>query len=598
MKLPSLTNLLNQAKETFARFPLAIISSILGAFVMIRILGFSPDYYKEQSHFWYNLAMTFSLALPLFIATSLFVELKEMKSVYKYIFQLIPIGILLLFYFTLSADTDFYDIGRYLLYLIAFHLLVSFSSNFYSSNSSQKDFWDFNQIIFLRIILSGLYSIVLYGGLAIALLSFDKLFDMEIDGKRYAQLFFFIVGIFNTWFFCSGIPVTNRNGELTFPKGVKIFTQYVLLPIIVIYVIILYLYLFKIIFNWNLPVGWVSYLVIGFSTAGIFSLLLIFPLVDSNEIKWVRLFSRIFFISLIPQIILLYIAISARTTEYGITERRYYVYVLAFWLTITTIIYVIRNFRNIKYIPISLFIIAILTSAGPWGAFNLSLNSQLNRLEEVLNKNSILSGGKITPVNKSLEKEELQDVRSILSFLIERNKLSKIQPWFDNSLDSLKSSRNNGKHINGIYMSKEEQILLMMGIKSESTESFTNKKFLTITTQDTKEIQIQGYEKLMIFESSVVDSSGLLKLRFDFQNSNIVFSEENDTLIISALDVAKSIDTVQPQINKMTIQRTFRNNDYNIIITNMNFERQENGIKITSLKAYILSKKSQSSNKQ
>jgi hypothetical protein len=287
MKLPSITNLINQAKETFARFPLAILSSILGAFVMIRIIGFSPDYYKEHSHFWYNLAMTFSLGLPLFIATSLFTESKTMKSVSKYIFQLISIGILLLFYFTLSADTDLYDIGRYCLYLIAFHLLVSFSSHFYSSDNSQNNFWGFNQIIFLRIILSGLYSVVLYGGLAIALLSFDKLFDMQIDGKRYMQLFFFIVGVFNTWFFCSGVPASYRNEELKFQKGLKIFTQYVLLPIIVIYVIILYLYLFKIIFNWNLPVGWVSYLVIGFSTAGIFSLLLIYPLVESKEIKWV-----------------------------------------------------------------------------------------------------------------------------------------------------------------------------------------------------------------------------------------------------------------------------------------------------------------------
>ena len=77
MKLPSLTNLLNQAKETFARFPLAIISSILGAYVMIRILGFSPDFHKRHSNFWYNLAMTFSLALPLFIATSLFAGIKR-----------------------------------------------------------------------------------------------------------------------------------------------------------------------------------------------------------------------------------------------------------------------------------------------------------------------------------------------------------------------------------------------------------------------------------------------------------------------------------------------------------------------------------------
>lgn len=591
MKLPSLTNLINQAKETFIRFPLSIISSALGAFVMIRIIGFSPEYYKEHSQFWYNLAMTFSLALPLFIAASLYTEAKEFKNYTKQLFNTIPVAILLLFYFSLSSETDYYDVGRYFLYLIAFHLLVSFSPHIFARRTSQTMFWDFNQTIFLRIILSGLYSVVLYGGLSIALLSFDKLFDIQIDGKRYMQLFLFIAGVFNTWFFCSGIPKFNEQDEFKFPKGLKIFTQYVLLPIIVIYVIILYLYLFKIIITWNLPVGWVSYLVIGFSTAGIFSLLIIYPLVDSKEIKWVRIFSRTFFISLIPQIVLLYLAISIRTSEYGITERRYYVYVLAIWLTITTLLYVIGNFRNIKYIPISLFLISVLTSTGPWSAFNVSLNSQLNRLEDILKKNSILVEGNIVPATKSLEKEEVQDVRSILNFLIERNKLNKIQPWFKDNLDSIKSTRNDSKLINGIYMSKEEQILLKLGIKTESTENFDKKKFLTIATRDAKELDISGFDNLMVFESSVADTSGTFQSKFDYLSSDIIFSENNDTTRIPLKDIAEKIDTINPSIEKMTINKSFGKNEYKIIITNMNFERAETGIKVTYLKALILKRK-------
>lgn len=588
MKLPSLTNLINQAKETFIRFPLAIISSLLGALVMIKIIGFSPDYYKENAQFWYNLAMTFSLALPLFIAISLFTEAKEFGMVKKYLFKFLAVGFLFLFYFSLSNETDFYDVGRYFLYLIAFHLLVSFSPHIFNNRSSQVNFWDFNQTIFLRIILSGLYSVVLYGGLSIALLSFDKLFDMHIDGKRYMQLFLFIAGVFNTWFFCSGIPKFSLQENLKFPKGLKIFTQYVLLPIIVIYVVILYLYLFKIILSWNLPVGWVSYLVIGFSTAGIFSLLIIYPLVDSKEIKWVRIFSRTFFISLIPQIVLLFLAISVRTNEYGITERRYYVYVLAFWLSVTTLLYVIGNFRNIKYIPISLFLISVLTSSGPWSAFNVSLNSQLNRLEDILKKNSILVEGKIIPADKSIDKDEVQDVRSILNFLIDRNKLSKIQPWFSDNLDSINTTRANGKMVNGIYMSKDEQIMLKLGIKTESTEIFAKKKFLTVATKDTREIDVSDYEKLLLFESSVNDTAGSLQTRFDFQTNEIVLTENEDTLKIPTQEMALGIDTTQPPAEKMTIKRTFGKNDIKIIVTNMNFERLESGIKISYLKALIL----------
>ena len=506
MKLPSIINLVQQAKITFMRFPFVILSSILGAFVMMRVIGFSPEYLKEYGQFWYNAAMTCSLGLPLFLSFALYSESRAHARIKGYLFQVIPLVILLLFYFTLSKEMDIYDIGRYLLYLIAFHLLVSFSPYLFSGEKSQFDFWDFNQKTLLRFILSGLYSGVLFAGLAIALLSFDKLFDMNIDGKRYPQLFFFIAGVFNTWFFCSGLTEFKDKEEFKFAKGIKIFTQYVLLPIVVIYVVILYLYLFKIIFQWNLPMGWVSYLVIGFSTAGIFSLLLIFPLVESKEIKWVRIFSRVFFVSLIPQIVLLYLAIAKRTTEYGITERRYYVFVLAGWLTITTLYYVISNFRNIKFIPVTLFLIAVLTSYGPWSSFTLSLNSQLNRLEEILKKNTILVEGKVVPAKSDIDKEEATDVRSILQFLIDRKKLNKIQPWFNENLDTIASRRDYGKTINGVYVSKEEEIMTMLGIKTENTENFKKKKFVTITTKNARNVDIKGFDRMRVYDSNNYDT--------------------------------------------------------------------------------------------
>jgi len=598
MKLPSLTNLVQQAKQTFLRFPFVILASILGAFVMMRVIGFSHEYAELHSQTMYNIVMTCSLALPLFLSFALYAESRGFNRVKGYLMQIVPLVLLVLFYFSLSKEMDVYDIGRYFLFLIAFHLLVSFSPYLLSGEKSQLDFWDFNQKTFLRFILSGLYSGVLYAGLAIALLSFDKLFDMHIDGKRYAQLFFFIAGVFNTWFFCSGVSEFKETEEFKFPKGLKIFTQYVLLPIVVIYVIILYLYLFKIIFQWNLPSGWVSYLVIGFSTAGIFSLLLIFPLVDSKEIKWVRIFSRVFFVSLIPQIVLLYLAITKRTAEYGMTERRYYVIVLAGWLTITTIFYVISNFRNIKFIPVTLFLITVLTAYGPWSSFNLSLNSQLGRLEEILKKNTILVDGKIVPAKSDLDNEEATDVRSILQFLVERKKLSKIQPWFSDNLDSIAGRREYGKTIHGMYVSKEEEIMMKMGLKTENTENFKKKKYVNVITKGTKDIDIKGFDRMYIFESSgftdtlkSMDTLNTVKTGFDFINSEMYLAEGQDTLKINVKEIADNLGTATPELSKMTLEKTFRSNFFRIIFTNVSLDRNDKDLKVTNMKAYILQRR-------
>jgi hypothetical protein len=599
MKLPSITNLVQQAKITFLRFPFVILCSVIGAFVMMRVVGYSREYAELHAQTMYNIVMTCSLGLPLFLSFALYAESKGFERIKGYLLQIIPLALLVLFYFSLSKELDVYDIGRYFLFLIAFHLLVSFSPYLLSGEKSQLDFWDFNQKIFLRFILSGLYSGVLYAGLAIALLSFDKLFDIHIDGKRYAQLFFFLAGVFNTWFFCSGVTEFKATDEFRFPKGLKIFTQYVLLPIVVIYVVILYLYLFKIIFQWNLPSGWVSYLVIGFSTAGIFSLLLIFPLVDSKEIKWVRIFSRVFFVSLIPQIILLYLAIFKRTAEYGMTERRYYVIVLAGWLTITTLYYVVLNFRNIKFIPVTLFLIAVLTAYGPWSSFTLSLNSQLSRLEEILKKNTILVDGKIVPAKSDVNIEEARDVRSIIQFLVERKKINKIQPWFNESLDSIANRREYGKTLHGVYVSKEEEIMMKMGIKTDNTENLDKRSNAYITTKGIRVVDVKGFDKFIVYDINspdsvkIEDSLNTITPGFNYQTGEMYLYDVKDTLKIPVKDIAGKVNSLTPDISKMTFDYAFKNNLFRIIFTTLTYERKDNELKVNYMKVYILQKRKQ-----
>jgi len=598
MKLPSLSILVEDAKKTFLRFPFVILIAILGSAAMIRIVGLSSYNTKEYLHFWYNLAMTASLGIPLLFSLAIFSESRKHKKLIQLIIQITGIILLTVYFFTLSPVENIYDIARYFLYVIAFHLLVSFSQFLFSKNNDLMDFWNFNQRIFLRIILSGLYTIVLYGGLAIALLAFDKLFEMDIAGKRYAQLFFLLAGVFNTWFFCSGVPELNENNknEFLYPNGLKVFTQFILLPIVVIYVLILYLYLFKILFSWSLPLGWVSYLVIGFSTAGIFSLLLIYPL--KEKIQWIKIFSKLFFIALIPQIILLFISITRRTSEYGITERRYYVYVLAGWLAITTIFYIINNFKNIKYIPISLCLIAILTSFGPWGAFSLSINSQVNRLEEILTKNNLLQNNKIIKASNDISEEENRDVHSILNFLIERNKLDEIQKWFDVNLQELITKEpDTGKQ--NIYLSKEEKIINYIGLKSINYNNFKNKNFISIKTKDDDFLEIKDYNYMVRYKFNSFDTSSFkilnqnltINTNYDDKTNNYGININQDSIKLNVDSLLVKIDNEYPNVNDVTFN--FDANQFYIkfIINSLNATKEENKFKLTNLIGILLLRK-------
>jgi hypothetical protein len=117
--------------------------------------------------------------------------------------------------------------------------------------------------------------------------------------------------------------------------------------------------MFKIILSSNWPKGWVSYLVIGFSTAGILALLLVWPLQSNDRFKWIKAYVKYFFMALFPLILMLAFAIYIRVKDYGITENRYFIMVLALWLFVNAIYFLLSTVKNIKVIPMSLFFVAL-----------------------------------------------------------------------------------------------------------------------------------------------------------------------------------------------------------------------------------------------
>ncbi|MBK7099951.1 MAG: DUF4153 domain-containing protein [Sphingobacteriales bacterium] len=132
-------------------------------------------------------------------------------------------------------------------------------------------------------------------GLFAALAAIDNLFEANIRSTFYLRTFLLIGIGFNTLFFLGGLPdVRNHNYENQYPKGLKIFAQYVLIPLLIVYLVILLIYEGKIMLEWSLPKGYVSMLILGYAVFGILSLLLVFPIKDQAENKWIKWFSKFF----------------------------------------------------------------------------------------------------------------------------------------------------------------------------------------------------------------------------------------------------------------------------------------------------------------
>src|SRR5690606_6285564 len=93
---------------------------------------------------------------------------------------------------------------RHMALVLALHLAASYIM--FMNQREENAFWQFNKALFLRILTAALYSAVLYLGLIVAIVALEQLFGLDVPDKIYPELWVFMVGVFNTWFFLAGVP--------------------------------------------------------------------------------------------------------------------------------------------------------------------------------------------------------------------------------------------------------------------------------------------------------------------------------------------------------------------------------------------------------
>lgn len=435
-KFPSLKQLIGESTQTARRFPLTLLYAIVGSFTAIYAVGINFSEHELEKTLA-CIIMVCSLGLTLSFSITIFSERNGYPPAKIFLLQGIALLLLAGYYFFIRNYFVQIEFIRYALINVALHLFASFAA--YTGSNNLTGFWQFNKALFLRLFFSAIYSATLYLGICLAMAAVDQLFKVKIDGKNYFRLWVFITGIFNTWFFLAGVPknLQDLNSSEDYPKGLKIFTQYVLLPLVTLYLLILYTYMGKILIQQSLPKGWVSYLVIGFSVAGVLALLLIYPIRNKEGNNWIRIFSKWFYGALYPLVIMLFVAIGRRISDYGITENRYFIIVLALWLAAVSTYFLFSKEQNIKRIPLSLCLIALLCSFGPWGAFSVSEKNQFGILEKILTENKVLVNGKVDAKHPEVNDTVAERVTSIVKYFDEMHGFDKFRPWFNQNIDTL-----------------------------------------------------------------------------------------------------------------------------------------------------------------
>ncbi|MCC2591668.1 DUF4153 domain-containing protein [Chryseobacterium sp. MFBS3-17] len=327
------------------------------------------------------------------------------------------------FYFLLPAQEKDFTVMYAFILIPAFilsHLLVSFLP-FFGENKSLR-FWQYNKNLFINSFLTLVFTHVLVGGVMLAILAVDKLFEFNFNNTVYPQTYTLLAiagSCLIFLLFCEeGLPALEA--DQNYPQILKFFTQYILIPLLLIDVIILYFYSAKILMAWELPRGWVSYLILIYSVTGILALLLVYPLEQTRTRSWVKIFRKVFFYTLAPLMILLFTAIFTRILAYGYTEPRYYVLLLAIWITVVLLYFIFARTATIKFIPVSLFAFGIFSLVFPYfTALSVSQRSQKDELMKVLQEHRLLENGTIN-FSKTVSSKIADEVSDKFSFLYQR----------------------------------------------------------------------------------------------------------------------------------------------------------------------------------
>jgi hypothetical protein len=381
------------------------------------------------------------------------------------------------------------------------------------------------------------------------LLAIDNLFGLEVDGEWYGRLWFTVAFVFHPWFFLGGVPVDlpALESRRLYPHALKVFAQYILAPIVSLYLVILTTYLGKVLLTQEWPSGWIGWLVSSVAVAGILSLLLLQPIEEQEENRWVRTYARWFWVALIPSIGMLLAAIWKRIDQYGITERRYYLVVLSFWLAGIALFYIARRRGSIKVIPATLALIAFVTLAGPWGAYAVSERSQVDRLQEILERNGMLVDGRISASPAEPTFEDRREISAVVRYLVRTHGVESIEPWFASGLADADSIRSGSDRlaINDIE-ARTEAIVTQMGVEYVNRwAGATGEDYNLQVTDITEALDVSGRDWAIRDWSAWGDRSDSItiggrsfELAWDDDAGTITLADDSGVLVSASLQAA------------------------------------------------------------
>ncbi len=401
---------------TFRRFPFAILLAALNTAVVIGAIN-EVAWLRDEA--WARAALGLSTAAVSAVAGVYFRESQpESRSVGIGLNWVLPLVVVALF-----QVTDIAWVVPWALPVISI-LWLSVSpftriGRGAAREAQQNRFWWINHQALTTAVIGAVGYLLIALGLFAIERSLSVLFGLSTGDLFYRWVLPF-AGLFLTpVYWLSTLPrLSAFDAEALerpefLSRAVGFLGQFVLVPLLLIYSLILLAYTAQIAVTQRLPQGMIGWMVLGFVVIGAATWLVLHP-PFMRERALVRFFRRWWFwLTLVP-LGLFFLAVYIRVEAYGLTDERVLLLAGGTWAAVLAVVFLAGR-GDIRLVPALAGAILLLISIGPWNYSHLPMIQQLSRLDAV-----VLNAGadqSASPPRANWSPEEVAEARGSIDYL-------------------------------------------------------------------------------------------------------------------------------------------------------------------------------------
>ena len=257
---------------------------------------------------------------------------------------------------------------------------------FYKEKDDRKS-WNFVFNLMLSGAIGYAVGLIMLLGLLFLYSGSCELFGLKVEYKVHGVLSILCLVTIPVLLFLIRIPEGEQKHNDMLPKNrfVLGISRYLFLPLVLLYMIVLYVYGAKILFTWTLPKGMLAGMVSALMFGIVCLTFLLYPYINDKEHKgFEKKVMRWLLPAVLPLLVLMSIGLGRRLMDYGITANRLYVLTLNVWFYAVAIGLWLNKARRIHWISISFSLILIATSCHPLNYTNIARWSILSRFDKAL----------------------------------------------------------------------------------------------------------------------------------------------------------------------------------------------------------------------